>query len=249
MDPPLVSTLAPAVITRRPPADLSPPSSFMLTLPPLPLAADVVLITIDPLLPLLDVPEERCIDPLVPDDREFSVETVKDPLLDVVPKPDKTEIEPPLLSALSPPASTTRPEADVSEAPKTTLIDPPEPLSTSFVYKAIAPLFPSFDFPDTKAKEPLIPPVPAPAVITLNEPLDVADPNELDSDTEPPVELMLSPAAIMTRPPAPTRPLPTVTLRLPPVPEVADPVRRTTEPLLPLSESPDANAIDPDIPP
>ena len=82
--------------------------------------------------------------------------------------------------------------------------DVAEPLRST-----IEPLLPSVVDPDFIDNDPERPPDPALAVLMVNAPLDVTDPNPPIKDVEPPVLSELSPALITIRPPAPSFPLPT----------------------------------------
>ena len=86
---------------------------------------------------------------------------------------------------------------------------------------------------------PVLPLVPASAVSIENVPLLDAAARPLITLTLPPVDAVLWPAEMTTRPPASVSPLCTVTLMLPDVPLVARIVFNVIDPLLPLEPLPD----------
>jgi hypothetical protein len=111
-----------------------------------------------------------------------------------------------------------------------------------------APLFPLLALPDEKTSMPLTPNDPAFRLRMATNPLVVAVPSPLATDTAPPVFTVLRPALTWTDPPAPLVPLPTESMIWPARPEVAAPDPRTKAPLLPLLELPLENIRKPLVP-
>jgi hypothetical protein len=140
-------------------------------LPLVPPVADPVRTTIEPLLPLLAVPDFSVKLPLVPLLPAFAVRTVKAPLLVADPNPVTRDIEPPVTSVLSPELTTTRPPTYVSPLPTPMLILPLVPDVAEPVRSTIAPLLPLVAVPVFNERPPLTPDTPLSAVRTVNAPL------------------------------------------------------------------------------
>jgi hypothetical protein len=170
-------------------------------LPPVPEDDIPVLRTTEPLLPLVAIPVFKYTAPVFPVFPTFADITVKAPLEVATPNPETREIEPPVLSPLSPAVNTIRPPAPLDPAPTSKLILPAAPLDAKPDLKATAPLLPTDVEPDLIFRDPLTPSTPASAVLTVNAPLDVEDPNPETIDTDPPVTVVLSPAETAIRPP------------------------------------------------
>lgn len=194
--PPVAVVLSPAITDTRPPAPEFPFPTTILRLPPAPLVADPVRNAIDPLLPLLVDPVLKDNAPLVPVVPALAVVRLNAPLEVPDPYPLMSDTEPPDAAELSPAPRTTRPPAPEVPLPTARLILPPAPLSAAAepVRNTMAPLLPEDVVPVLKVSDPLIPDAPELAVRMLNVPLDVAEPDPLDKDIEPPVAAVLVPA-------------------------------------------------------
>jgi hypothetical protein len=107
------------------------------------------------------------------------------------------------------------------------------------------PLAPALVVPDVNDSDPLTPTVPAFALLTEREPLEVATPSPLFKVSAPPVCELLEPDARVKVPPTPMSPLPTAMVTIPPVPPVAAPLPMKTEPLTPELLVPEANNTEP----
>ena len=138
-----------------------------------------------------------------------------------------------------------RPPAPCAPELTTALTLPPVPLVEESDARTTVPLRPTVLVPVRTVRPELVPPVPAFEVETLNEPLEDVE-NPVDTDTEPPTPLPLSPDVITTRPESPSLPAPTETL-IPPATPLFElvPVASTIEPLLPDEAVPDLRANDP----
>jgi hypothetical protein len=201
----------------RPPSFKSPALKTTLTDPATPLVASFVRNTIDPLLPLDDVPVLKDMLPLVPDVSACPVWMLNDPLLVVKPSPENMETLPPVSDTLEPLLIATRPPEPSDPAPTTTLALPPTPSPDERpVLTTKDPLLPECAAPDVSINEPLTPELLLSAVCRLKEPDDTVSLYPLISDTAPPVDPADPPLLRVKRPPASASPPPTVTLTLPP---------------------------------
>lgn len=140
-------------------------------LPPVPLVAEPVFNTIDPLLPSEVVPDLIEIDPDTPPVSVLNVRIVNAPLDVDVPNPVLMETEPPVSEVDSPAERTILPPAPELPLPIETLILPLTPEVDDPVRKEIAPLLPLDVKPVFKAMFPLTPTVPAFDVRMVKAPL------------------------------------------------------------------------------
>jgi hypothetical protein len=233
----------------RAPADVSPLPTVTLIVPDVPDVDEPVRRTIDPVLPLDEVPDFNDKPPLTPFAPPSEVRTVNAPLLRTEPKPVVIDIEPPDIDVLSPASRTTRPPAWLLPLPTIILTLPLVPDFDEPLLITTEPLLPIELVPDFISIEPLVPPRPESDVSTENVPLLLIVPYPLEMDSDPPDTLVLSPPFNTTRPPAFSSPLPTVKLILPAVPSVDEPVFRTADPELPLVDVPVFNETVPLTPP
>eukprot|EP00952_Eustigmatos_sp_NYUAD-ZCMA_P012968 51812-Eustigmatos_ZCMA.PRE.1 len=80
-----------------------------------------------PLLPLLVVPELNTSRPLAPEVPALAVRMVTEPLLDALPAPVVTSIDPPVAVELSPDRTETRPPDPLLPLPTLRNSEPPRP--------------------------------------------------------------------------------------------------------------------------
>ena len=137
--------------------------------------------------------------------------------------PERTTIEPPVDTELSPAARVTDPPCAESLDPAVTLREPDTPLTASPLVKDTPPVALPLDTPVDTDICPLEPDAPALDVDNDKRPLVAEVLAPVAMITLPPVELVLSPAVNCTLPPA-CAPVPTDNTISPPAPAVLMPV-------------------------
>jgi hypothetical protein len=110
------------------------------------------------------------------------------------------------------------------------------------------PDVPELAVPELNTNTPLVPILPAFAVLTVTAPLVDDRPWPVIMPIAPPVFTVFSPAVAVINPPAPLSPLPTEILIDPPLPNVAAPEPIEIEPLLPTLEVPELKTNTPLVP-
>jgi hypothetical protein len=140
-----------------------------------------------PAFPLLEDPELKTSDPLLPLTPAFMLRIVTVPLLEAVPSPLDTLNTPPDTAVLRPDSTCTLPPAPQVPLPTVNSTVPPRPSVAEPEPRTTAPLFPLLEDPELNTSAPLLPATPALKVRILTEPLLVAVPSPEDRLSAPPV--------------------------------------------------------------
>ncbi len=202
-DPPVLELLRPASINTVPPIPLVPLPTLATTAPPRPPVEAPDPRERLPLFPPPTVPELKVSLPLAPAPPPFDVKTLNIPLLVVVPSPELTRINPPVLAldVLRPPMSATAPPTPLVPLPELIVICPDRPPVDEPVPIHSAPLFPYLAVPELNDNFPLEPVAPEFAVDIDILPELVVVPSPLRTKTSPPEDGLLRPACRRKKPP------------------------------------------------
>jgi hypothetical protein len=146
-----------------------------------------------PLLPVLDVPDEKTSLPLPPAVPALADLIVMAPLDVAVPSPELKLTAPPVCTVLRPEYTCTEPPAPLVPLPTDTETRPPRPAVAAAVPSISAPLLPVLELPELNTSAPLAPVVPEFALRIVTTPLDVDVPSPLLRLTAPPVCTVLRP--------------------------------------------------------
>ena len=173
--PPVTCVLSPALTAKRPPELILPLPTMRLIVPAAPSDAEPERNNMKPLPPIFDVPtvKFKLLETAPSFSPPFPVLILKAPLDFVLPKPEISEIDPPVMCVLSPACAATRPPTVNVPLPTTTLTLPGAPAVAFPERKVIMPLPLLLVVPDVKDKAAETPLTPELAVLTLNAPLDV----------------------------------------------------------------------------
>ena len=152
----------------------------------------------EPLVPLLVVPDIKASIPLTPFVPAFTVRTTNAPLVVAVPSPVATLIAPPVKGVESPPSIIISPPLLVEDVPTLTKISPPSPPVATPVEIAIDPDAPELVVPDLNANIPLLPAFPAFTDWNTITPLLVVLPYPELNEIDPPDLSCPRPAAKLT---------------------------------------------------
>jgi hypothetical protein len=140
--------------------------------------------------PYLEDPDENIKVPEDPVFPEFADRIVMIPLVEAVPSPELMVIAPPVFERDRPAWISRRPPAPDPPDPTVKLSRPARPVTCFDSPEPIfiAPVFPEDAVPELKTSMPLNPRIPAFAVRTKIDPLDVAVPSPALSVMTPPVQ-------------------------------------------------------------
>jgi hypothetical protein len=214
-----------------------------------------------PEAPLLVVPVVKDRNPLVPKTPEFTVLIMTEPVEVTWLNPVCNEIEPPVVSGVSPALTWIFAPVPTSFVPPLSLIAlwrPP-------VFSVKDPAEPELVVPDVNVISPLIPAVPAFRVLKMTDPVLVKVPAPPAREIVPPVKLAPCPASNFRKPPIaavallakpalkdtlPPRTVfavlsPAVRMKLPPANVLPEDTERRISPPLPLVAAPVVNPILP----